>query len=97
MTVSTVNCDSVSAYTCNFTGGSYNLTRDGQYDGTGSNTVGTTQGFAWDESGSVDQVAASAGAVDDESLILVFAATPNAVTPTGSYSTQANFIAVATY
>lgn len=99
MTISGTNCGSTTAYTCTFSSGSYNLIRNTQYDGLGSNTYGSSnaQGFAWDESGTVDQIASSSGAVDDESLILVFAATPNAVTPTGSYSTQADFIAVATY
>lgn len=99
MTIAGVNCGSTSAYTCTFSSGTYNLTRDTQYDGLGSNTYGSSnaQGYAWDETGSLDQIASSSGAVDDESLILRFAATPNAVTPTGSYSTQADFIAVATY
>jgi hypothetical protein len=99
MSVAGVNCGSTLAYTCTFSSGTYNLQRDSQYDGLGSNTYGTSnaQGYAWDETGTLDQVASSSGAVDDESLILVFAATPNAVTPTGSYSTQADFIVVATY
>ncbi|HYF97282.1 MAG TPA: hypothetical protein VD947_04590 [Patescibacteria group bacterium] len=99
MTVGGVNCGSTTGYTCNFSGGTYNLQRDGDYDGLGSDTYGSdnTNGYAWDETGTVDQIAASTGAVDDESLILIFAATPNAVTPTGNYSTQADFIVVATY
>jgi hypothetical protein len=99
MSVAGVNCGSTTAYTCTFSSGTYNLQRDTQYDGLGSNTYGTSnaQGYAWDETGTLDQVASSSGAVDDESLILVFAATPNAVTPTGSYTTQGDFIAVATY
>ncbi|HEX5456477.1 MAG TPA: hypothetical protein VFW77_03875 [Candidatus Saccharimonadales bacterium] len=99
MSIAGVNCGSTLAYTCTFGTGAYNLQRDTQYDGVGSNTYGTSnaQGYAWDETGTLDQIASSSGAVDDESLILVFAATPNAVTPTGSYSTQADFIVVATY
>ena len=99
MSVAGVNCGSTTAYTCTFSSGTYNLQRDSQYDGLGSNTYGTSnaQGYAWDETGTLDQIASSSGAVDDESLVLVFAATPNAVTPTGSYSTQADFIVVATY
>lgn len=99
MSIAGVNCGSVSAYTCTFSSGTYNLQRNTEYDGLGSNTYGTdnSNGYAWDETGTLDQVASSSGAVDDESLILVFAATPNAVTPTGSYSTQADFIVVATY
>lgn len=99
MTVAGVNCGSTTAYTCTFSSGDYNLQRDSQYDGLGSDTYGSdnTNGYAWDETGTLDQIASSSGAVDDESLILVFAATPNAVTPTGSYSAQADFIVVATY
>jgi hypothetical protein len=99
MSIAGVNCGSTTAYTCTFSSGTYNLQRDTQYDGLGSNTYGTSNGagYAWDETGTIDQVASSSGAVDDESLILVFAATPNAITPTGSYSTQADFIVVATY
>lgn len=99
MSVAGVNCGSTTAYTCTFSSGTYNLQRDSQYDGLGSNTYGTSnaQGYSWDETGTLDQVASASGAVDDESLILVFAATPNAVTPTGSYATQGDFIAVATY
>lgn len=99
MSIGGINCGSTTAYTCTFASGTYNLQRDTAYDGLGSNTYGTSdaQGYAWDETGTLDQVASSAGAVDDESLILIFAATPNAVTPTGSYQTQADFIVVATY
>ncbi|HEX5797315.1 MAG TPA: hypothetical protein VFX86_02905 [Candidatus Saccharimonadales bacterium] len=99
MTIGGINCGSTTAYTCTFASGTYNLQRDTQYDGLGSNTYGSdnSNGYAWDETGTLDQVASSSGAVDDEALILKFAATPNAVTPTGSYSTQADFIVVATY
>ncbi len=106
MTIAAVNCGSTTAYTCTYSSGTYNLIRDAQYDGTGSNTyptdsdqvVGTTNaGYAWDESGTFDQIASSAGSVDDEALILKFAATPNQVTPTGSYQAQADFVAVCTY
>ncbi|HSX24063.1 MAG TPA: hypothetical protein VLE74_03120 [Candidatus Saccharimonadales bacterium] len=97
MTIPGVNCGSTTAYTCTFSTGTYNLTRNAQYDGTGANTYGTTQGFAWREDGTIDQIASSTGAVDDEALVLKFAATPNIVTPTGSYQAQADFIVVATY
>ena len=96
-TIGGVNCGSTTAYTCNFSTGAYNLVRNSNYDGNGSNTYGTSQGFAWREDGNTDQIAASSTAVDDEALILKFAATPNIVTPTGSYQAQADFIAVATY
>lgn len=106
MTVAAINCGSTTAYTCTYSSGTYNLTRDAQYDGTGANTYptdsdlvgGTTNaGYAWDESGTFDQIASSTGPVDDEALILKFAATPNQITPTGSYQAQADFIAICTY
>jgi hypothetical protein len=97
MTIAGVNCGSVTAYSCTFATGSYNLARDANYDGDGADTYGTSEGYAWDETGTADQVASSSGAVDDEALILVFAATPNIITPTGSYQAQGDFIAVATY
>jgi hypothetical protein len=110
MTIAAINCGSVTSYTCTFTSGTYNLVRDADYDGNGGNTYptdsgtvsGTTNaGYAWDPSGSFDQIASSTGSttkvVDDEALILKFAATPSITTPTGSYTAQADFIAVATY
>lgn len=97
MTIAGVNCGSTTAYTCTFSTGTYNLTRNAQYDGTGANTYGTTQGFAWREDGNTDQIASSTGAVDREALILKFAATPNIITPTGSYQVQGDFIVIATY
>lgn len=105
-TVGGVNCGSTTAYSCDYvTSGDNHLSPEGQYDGSGftsgsANTYGTAEGFAWDESGSFDQIAASSGstsAVDDEALILRFAATPNIVTPTGSYQAQADFVVIATY
>ncbi len=106
MTIAAINCGSTTAYTCTYSSGTYNLTRNAQYDGTGANTYPTdadvingpsNAGYAWREDGSVDTVASSTGAVDDEAMILKFAATPNAVTPTGAYQAQADFIVVATF
>lgn len=45
----------------------------------------------------IDQVASAASAVDDEAFRLRFAAVTALTTPTGQYSTSADFIAVATY
>ena len=63
------------------------------------NTAGN--GFAWDESGTADLIASSTSStipqVDDEALILKFAATSNIITPFGAYSVQSDFIAVPTY
>ncbi len=116
MTVAGVNCGSVSAYTCTFASGTgnYNLMRDDAYDGDGvgadDNTYvsdgdqesgTTTFAYAWDDSGTADRIASSAGSavkvVDDEALILKFAATAGVTTPTGSYSVQTDYIATATF
>jgi hypothetical protein len=64
--------------------------------------TGTGNGFAWDETGSsVTTIASSAGSsikqIDDEALILKFAATSNIITPFGSYAVQADFVATPTY
>ncbi len=110
MAVAGTNCESVTAYTCTFSTSTYNLVRDTQYDGvaagTDTNTYiadnglvagTTTSAFAWDDTGTADRIAASTTAVDDEALILKFAATASATTPTGLYRVQADFIATATF
>jgi hypothetical protein len=110
MTVGAINCGSVSSYTCTFSTGAYNLARDTAYDGNGTNTYttdsgpvgGTTnQGYAWDDGGTSRTIASSAASttkvIDDEAMILKFAATPSITTPFGLYAAQADFIAVPTY
>lgn len=106
MTVAAINCGSTTNYTCTFSSGTYNLTRDAQYDGDGGNTfptdtgavVGTTDaGYAWDQAGTADLIASSITVVDDETLVLKFASTPSITTPFGVYAAQADFIAVPTY
>jgi hypothetical protein len=108
MTIAGVNCGSTTSYSCSYTtSGNNHLLPNAQYDGSGftagsSNTFGTGQGFAWDESGSFSTIAStsvgdSSSAVDDEALILKFAATPDQITPTGSYQAQTDFIVVSTY
>jgi hypothetical protein len=57
----------------------------------------TTNGFAWDETGTAQQIATSTTAIDDEALVLKFAATPSITTPFGPYAAQSDYIAVATY
>jgi hypothetical protein len=61
----------------------------------------TTCGYAWDESGAATQIAASTSSsvkqIDDEALIMKFAAHPLITTPFGSYQAQTDFIAVSTY
>jgi hypothetical protein len=68
---------------------------------TSCNTVDSGNGYAWDEDGSSTTIASSAGAtvkqVDDEALIIKFAATPEITTPFGRYAVQTDFIAVPTY
>ena len=110
MTIAGINCGSTSAYTCSFAGGTYNLVRDGDYDGNGANTfvtdidqvAGTTNGsYAWDSTGTADRIASSTAStvkvVDDEAMVLKFAATAGITTPTGSYTVQADFIATTTF
>ena len=71
--------------------------RDGQYDGNGGNTYGASQGYAWDESGNFDVLASSSNVVDDESLIIKMAGSISSVTPAGTYSVSADFVAVPSY
>ena len=105
MTVGGVNCGSTTSYSCTYTAGTSNLKADAQYQGEGtfnsSWTYGTANGFAWDDSGSADRIASSAGSsvkvVDDEALILKFAATSSITTPTGQYTVQSDFIATPTF
>lgn len=111
MTVAAINPGSTTAYSCTFAAGTCNVARDTAYDGTGANTyvsdadivAGTTAGgYAWDSDPShVSTIATSTGSsvkvIDDEALILKFAATASITTPTGAYTTQADFIATATF
>ncbi|HEY5549649.1 MAG TPA: hypothetical protein VIK37_00355, partial [Candidatus Saccharimonadales bacterium] len=104
MTVAGINCGSTTSYSCVFATGTYNLVRNADYDGRGDNTYGsdiTDEGFAWDETGTFDQIASSTGSatkvVDDEVLMMHFASTPSITTPFGAYTAQADFVAVATY
>lgn len=104
MTISGVNCRSTTSYTCSYSGGTNNLVQQTNYiGGANTTTFGATaaKGFAWDESGTTQLIASSTGStikqVDDEALILNFAATPSITTPFGSYTVQADFIAVPTY
>lgn len=104
MTVAGINCSNVgTSYTCNFSTGTTALTRSTEYDCDGSNTYPTTENgqlagtttcsYAWDETGTSQTVASSAGVIGNEALILKFAASPNITTPTGSYTALANFVA----
>ena len=103
MTIAGINCGSVTSYTCTFSSGTHNLIRDAEYDGAGTNTytAGAGNNYAFDDTGTADRIASSAGSavkvVDDEAMILKFAATGAVTTPTGSYQTQLDFIATPTF
>lgn len=106
MTIAGINSGSTTSYSCTYGGGNTcDLEPQTNYLGQGtagsSEAYGSANGFAWDESGSAVTIASSASStvkqVDDEAIILKFAATPTITTPFGSYSVQADFIAVPTY
>jgi hypothetical protein len=112
MTIAGINCGSTSAYSCDFSTGTTNLVRNAEYDGNGGNTYvadsdqvtsGTTSaGYAWEANpATTTTIASSTGStvkvVDDEALVLKFAALSGITTPTGSYTVQADFIATATF
>ena len=107
MTIAAINCAATTAYSCTFAGGTYNLIRNANYDGTGANTYPTADagqitgtsaaGYAWDETGATTTIASSTTVVDKEAMILKFAATPNIVTPSGSYTAKADFVATPTF
>ena len=105
MTIAGTNCGSVTPanYSCTYTSATEHLVPSSNYVGAGTTgtpstyTFGTTNGFAWVETGTATQIASSTTVVDDEALILKFAATPSITTPFGAYAAQADFIAVATY
>ena len=58
-------------------------------------------GFAWDETGTAVNIASSGTStvkqIDDEALIMKYAATPQITTPFGPYQAQTDFIAVPVY
>jgi hypothetical protein len=104
MTVAGVNSGSTTSYSCTYgtpPGNTCSLKPSTNYLGQGtsgsSEAYGTSNGFAWVESGASTQIASSASAVDDEALILKFAATPSITTPFGTYTAQTDYIAVPTY
>ena len=83
-----------------------NVSRDAAYDGDGvPNSEGCTAAdagvdedcWAWDETGTVDTLASSSSVVDDEMLIMDFAAAASLTTPTGTYSVTSTYIATPTF
>ncbi len=84
----------------NVTGGATNvLTCDAAYDGDGSCSTGAATGYAWSAGATptFDTIATSSGPIDDEIARIEFAATASPTTPTGLYTTTANFVATSTY
>lgn len=82
-----------------------NLARDAAYDGDGSTSGGCTAAdagtnescWAWASSGDFDRIATSSNVLDDEMLQIAFAAVAAPTTPTGLYTTTANFVATSTF
>jgi hypothetical protein len=72
-----------------------NLSLSTDYDST------STVGYAWTQAGTFTPVATTVPStdkvVDDEAVILKFAAVSALTTPTGQYQAQADFVAVPTY
>ncbi len=72
-----------------------NLALATDYDSTG------VEGYAWDQSGAfvsiADSNASTDKVLDDEAVVLKFAAVAALTTPTGQYQAQGDFIAVTTY
>jgi len=108
MTIAGINFGSTTSYTCTYgtpPGNTCNLHPLNNYLGEGtsgsSEAYGTANGYAWDESGSATNIASSASStikqIDDEAIVLKFAATPSITTPFGPYAAQTDFIAVPTY
>jgi hypothetical protein len=86
----------------NVTAGSTSaLTRDANYDGTGTTAATCTPGTGvncWSWAGSTTATLGSASApVDDEALILKFAAASGLTTPSGLYEANLDLFAVPTY
>jgi len=100
MTIGGTNCGSTTSYSCVYASGTNNLEPSTNYVGAAANAYGTSNGFAWVESGTATQIADTPGAtkvIDDEALVLRFASISAITTPFGSYTAQADFIAVPTY
>jgi hypothetical protein len=108
MTIAGINSGSTTSYSCTYgtpPGNTCNVKPLNNYLGAGtsgsSEAFGSSNGFAWDESGTAVNIASSASStvkqIDDEALIMKFAATPSITTPFGPYAAQTDFIAFPTY
>lgn len=91
----TCNMQPLTGYVCDGAVGS---------PGTETYDTGSTacaNGYAWDESGASVNIASSGTStikqVDDEAIIMKYAATPDITTPFGPYQAQTDFIAVPNY
>ncbi|MBX4197580.1 hypothetical protein KW801_03450 [Candidatus Saccharibacteria bacterium] len=108
LTIAGINSGSTTSYSCTYgtpPGNTCNLKPLSNYLGAGTSgsteAYGTTNGYAWDETGTAVNIASSATStvkqIDDEALVLKYAATPSITTPFGPYAAQSDFIAVPTY
>ena len=103
LSVDGINNAGTTSYVCSYTANpnTCKLEPATNYLGAGTTGVseayGVTNGFAWDDTGTANTLATSTGPVDDEAIILRFAATPTITTPTGSYSVTSTYIATATF
>jgi hypothetical protein len=78
------------------------VSADANYDGTGTSGGSCTAAtgvncWTWGYDGSADTIGSSSGPIDDEALILKFAAAAALTTPTGLYQVNMDTFAVATY
>jgi hypothetical protein len=89
------------AYVNRTAGGTTALTGDANYDGTGSTGTTCTPGTGvncWSWAGSTTAtLGSSSGPIDDEALILKFAAASGLTTPSGLYQANLDLFAVPVY
>ncbi len=111
MAIGGIDCSNVSAYTCTFSSGTFNLIPTTNYNCNGIaqstvDTYDTNSGlitgtsscyYAWDATGTSETIASSSVPVGNEALILKFAATPELTTPQGTYTAKADFVATPTF
>ena len=109
MTVAGTNCGSNGsvAYDCVYTDGDVNLQPQSPYVGGtftegATSTFGAATGYAWVDDGTYTTIASTSGTtatqvIDDEALILKFAATASATTPTGQYDVDIDYVATPTF
>ncbi len=111
MAIGGIDCSNVSAYTCTFSSGTFNLVPTANYNcngivGGSADTYDPDSGvitgtsscyYAWDATGTSETIASSSVPVGNEALILKFAATPELTTPQGTYTAKADFVATPTF